>query len=344
MISSSSGSAYQAARHRAAFLPRVDRGYVVVSGADRGSFLHALLTNDVASLREGDGCYAAFLTPQGRMITDLWVHELGDAVLLRLSSASRSALRAKLDALVFSEDVRLGDVTDRFRGVTVVGPDAGSVLATVLSSPGAVEKLSEHGCRRTTFGGGSALVVQTDELGVPGYELVVEADHVPLLVAALAAAGAIALDVGTAELLRIEGGVPKFHQDMDEETIPLEAGIEGRAISLTKGCYVGQEVIIRVLHRGHGRVARRLVGLVCDSDTPPGPGTSVGEEGQAIGVVTSSALSPTVGRPIALAYVRRDSAEPGRKVTLGDGADGATGLGAVVTGLPFVPVVAESRR
>jgi folate-binding protein YgfZ len=116
---------------------------------------------------------------------------------------------------------------------------------------------------------------------------------------------------------------------MDEETIPLEAGIESRAISLTKGCYVGQEVIIRVLHRGHGRVARKLVGLSIDGPTVPGERTAVQDAGRDIGHVTSSTWSPALNRPIALAYVHRDFVEPGTNVTV----DGQT---AHVTALPFV--------
>jgi folate-binding protein YgfZ len=116
---------------------------------------------------------------------------------------------------------------------------------------------------------------------------------------------------------------------MDEETIPLEAGIEGRAISLTKGCYVGQEVIIRVLHRGHGRVARRLVGLLLEGSTTPAVGTPVRSGEREIGRVTSATASPALRRPIALGYVQRDFVEPGTRVVVGDSP-------AVVGKLPFV--------
>ena len=116
---------------------------------------------------------------------------------------------------------------------------------------------------------------------------------------------------------------------MDEETIPLEAGIESRAISFTKGCYVGQEVIIRVLHRGHGRVARKLVGLTLDGDGVPEAGAAIRGGDREIGNVTSAASSPALQRPIALAYVHRDFLEAGTPVTVGDQS-------ATVTALPFV--------
>ncbi len=116
---------------------------------------------------------------------------------------------------------------------------------------------------------------------------------------------------------------------MDQETIPLEAGIESRAISFSKGCYVGQEVIIRVLHRGHGRVAKKLVGLLCDTEAVPTAGATVSVGERAVGQVTSSALSGTLNKPIALAYLHRDFLTPGTAVSI----EGQT---AVVHQLPFV--------
>ncbi len=132
-----------------------------------------------------------------------------------------------------------------------------------------------------------------------------------------------------AEALRIEGGIPAFHRDMDEETIPLEAGIEGRAISLTKGCYVGQEVIVRVLHRGHGRVARKLVGLTLEGRALPAAGAAILSDGRDVGRITSAVLSPALSGPIALGYVHRDFVAAGTAVLVGE-------TPAVVTSLPFV--------
>jgi folate-binding protein YgfZ len=113
----------------------------------------------------------------------------------------------------------------------------------------------------------------------------------------------------TADATRIEAGIPRFLVDMDTATIPLEAGIEGRAISLTKGCYVGQEVIIRVLHRGGGRVAKKLVGLALDGSAHPGD--LLLSEGREIGRLTSAADSPALGKGLGLGYVHRDFVEPG---------------------------------
>jgi folate-binding protein YgfZ len=326
-----SRAGYDAARGHAGMIERPDQGRILVSGQDRGSYLHGLLTNDIAALQPGTGCYAAWLTPQGRMIADLRVYELGDVILLTLLRDVKDAVLAKLDQFVFTEDVQLGDVSDTFSSTSVVGPEAARVVAAVIGGT-TVEALSamrEHANKRGDFEGQPAIVVRAADTGESGFELFVPAAQRDALDAALRGAGVVPVDAATAEVLRIEAGVPKFHQDMDEETIPLEAGIESRAISMTKGCYVGQEVIVRVLHRGHGRVARRLVGLTIDGEAAPPPRVSVEGGGREIGRVTSSAQSPAVGRPVALAYVHRDFVTPGTEVSV-------AGTRAVVTALPFV--------
>ena len=343
MIPAVSLDAYAAARERAGLVDRPDRGRIVVSGADRASFLQGLLTNDVVALKAGQGCYAAYLTAQGRMIADLDVYELGDVMLLVLPRDVKDAVIAKLDQVIFSEDVQLGDVTDTFAQMAVIGPQAASRVARVLGV--AVETLgamAEHGNLRTSWpaspsrdaardGGtdSSVIVTRAAGTGEPGFDLYVESARGGELRRALIEAGAAEVDADTAEAIRIEAGVPLFHRDMDEETIPLEAGIESRAISFSKGCYVGQEVIIRVLHRGHGRVARRLVGLRLQSDVVPPAGARVRAGERDIGEVTSSTRSPALQTSIALGYVHRDFVEPGTKVTV----DGAT---AEVVTLPFV--------
>ena len=323
-------NSYLEARSAAATVDRSDRSWVVVSGADRRSYLHGLLTNDIAALQPGQGCYAAYLTPQGRMIADLWVYELGDVLLLSMTRDVKANVLARFDQFIFTEDVQLGDVSDTFAATSIVGPRAAGVVADAIGTPvDRLAQLPEHGNVRTDFLGQPAIVLRTTDTGEPGFDVLVETQHAGALRERLHASGVVDTDSAVAEALRIEGGVPKFHVDMDEETIPLEAGIETRAISMTKGCYVGQEVIIRVLHRGHGRVARRLVGLTLDGTTAPSPGSAAQVEGKDIGSITSSAVSPALGKPIALAYVHRDHVAPGTTVSV-------NGTQAIVTPLPFI--------
>jgi len=333
MISRISEDAYQAARHHAAFIERFDRGRIVVTGTDRATYLQGLLTNDVAALKPGEGCYAAYLTPQGRMIADLLVYELGDLILLTMSLELKDVVLAKFDQFIFTEDVQLGDVTATFAEIAIVGPDSAGVLggALDLGSKDVLAALPEHGNLRGHIGGQPVIVTRVADTGEAGFGVYVEGPQAEAFQSKLRSAGTSELDAETAEAIRIEAGVPKFLRDMDEETIPLEAGIESRAISMTKGCYVGQEVIIRVLHRGHGRVAKRLVGIVLDGETVPIPGATIrADDGRDVGHVTSSVLSPALKRPIALAYLQRDFVAPGTAVSV----DGSR---AVVTEVPFVP-------
>ncbi|MBZ5558350.1 MAG: hypothetical protein LAO77_13850 [Acidobacteriia bacterium] len=316
----------------AASLPRNHLGRIVVSGADRASYLQGLLTNDVVALKAGQGCYAAYLTAQGRMIADLHVYELGDVMLLTMAREVKDTVLAKFDQFIFSEDVQLGDVTETFFQLAIVGPDAARLVSTIVSGAtvDALRALPEHGNARVQFAGRPAIVARVTDTGEPGFDVFVDRAHVEALSSAVASAGAVPMNEAAAEAIRIEAGVPRFGRDMDEETIPLEAGIESRAISFNKGCYVGQEVIIRVRDRGHGRVARTLVGLTVEGDRVPAPGAAIRAGDREVGYVTSSALSPALKRPIALGYVHRDFVDPGTTVTV----EGAT---AVVTALPFVP-------
>src|SRR5262245_40858781 len=146
MIPAESAAAYESARTKAALIDRSDRGRIVVSGADRASYLHGLLTNDITALEAGRGCYAAYLTAQGRMICDMYGYDLGDAILMTLSRDVKDMVLAKLDQFVFAEDVQLGDVTDSFAQIAVVGPDAAKHVAAHLagSSEAALAALDEH--------------------------------------------------------------------------------------------------------------------------------------------------------------------------------------------------------
>jgi folate-binding protein YgfZ len=331
MVSAVSASLYRTARQEAAFIDRVDRGRIVVAGPDRASYLQGLLTNDIVALKSGHGCYAAYLTPQGRMIADLFVYELGDLILLSMPLAVKDTVLAKLEQFIFTEDVKLGDVTRSFEQIAVVGPTAAPVLSGVVddASAGALAALPEHGTVRAAFAGQPAIVTRISDIGEPGYDVYVERPHGATLRSRLVTAGAVELDSDTAEAIRIEAGMPRFGRDMDEDTIPLEAGIEARAISFSKGCYVGQEVIIRVLHRGHGRVVRKLMGLRIDGGAVPAAGAAVRAGDREVGHVTSAAMSPALEQPIALAYLHRDFLTPGVAVSV----DGAA---AVVSELPFV--------
>src|SRR3954451_10434277 len=169
LIPAVSAAAYEAARHRAAFIDRSHRGRIVVSGTERASYLQGLLTNDIAGLTAGQGCYTAYLTAQGRMIADLFVYELGDVLLLTLTAGVKDAVLAKLDQFIFSEDVQLGDVTTTFAQIAIVGPAAPSTVASIVAGM-AEETLREmplHGNARGVWSGGPVTITRIDDTGEP---------------------------------------------------------------------------------------------------------------------------------------------------------------------------------
>src|SRR4051812_48379786 len=175
-IPAASALAYDAARHRAACLDRSDRGRIVVSGRDRASYLQGLMTNDIVVLTAGQGCYTAYLTAQGRMIADLYAYELGDVLLLMLAGSVKDTVIAKLDQFIFSEDVQLGDVSDTFAQVAVVGPGAAAIVSAILRGVGAdaLQALTDHANIRAEWSGGSAIVTRVIDTGEPGFDLYVE--------------------------------------------------------------------------------------------------------------------------------------------------------------------------
>jgi tRNA-modifying protein YgfZ len=304
---------YRAIHERAAIGAIAERRQIAVAGPDRASFLHGLLTNDTQSLTAGHGCYAAWLTPQGRMLCDLHVIEAGDMILLDVPAEEVTQIAERLEQFHFGENVQIASLADSLRAVWVHGPQAGQILAVAAPREGTpYDEWASHENTRTEIDGMPVVVARIDQLNVPGYAVYTDVQHEGAVTRAIERTGALHASPKTLEAVRIEAGYPIFGVDMTHETIPLEAGIEDRAISMTKGCYVGQEVIIRVLHRGGGRVARRLVRLQIQGDVPQ-RGAKVFSGEREIGFVTSAAESPRLGA-IGLAYLHRDFVEGGSEV------------------------------
>ncbi len=308
---------YHGLRQGAAVVRRDDRGLLEVSGTDRLTWLQGLVTNDVSALPIGGICDAAYLTPQGRMVTDLRVINLAERALLDVPASLAQGLAEKLDGLLFAEDAQITNVSHRTRIIDVHGPDAESILDRL---DGELRPMTDARLRDPAF-------------GVPGISLLASAANADAVVFRLVTAGAIETSLETLDVVRVEAGRPAFLVDMDEHTIPLEAGLEDRAISFTKGCYVGQEVIVRVMHRGQGRVAKKLVGLTLENGILPQAGDAIRSGNREVGRVTSAVWSPALERGLVLGYVHRDFVESGTALTI------SSRLGvvsAIVSSLPFV--------
>jgi folate-binding protein YgfZ len=319
------------------------RTQLAVAGSDRATYLQGLLTNDIQALAEGSGCYAAWLSPQGRMLTDMHVLQSAGMILLDVPAEQADSILARLDQFLFSEDVRIESLADAMTSVWLHGPRAAAVVAQAVRGVDGLGDWSDYRHTSGTFEGDPVSVARIDQLGVPGYCVFLTRATEPTFIASAVSAGARVVAPEALHAARIEAGYPLFGVDMTAETIPLEAGIEERAISFTKGCFVGQEVVIRVLHRGGGRVAKRLVGFRLDPALDgtvghrfsgakenvghPFRGATVSAAEREIGFVTSAAISPTLG-PIALGYVHRDFTASGTAVQV-------EGHPATVTGLPM---------
>jgi folate-binding protein YgfZ len=220
-------------------------------------------------------------------------------------------LAERFETLIFSEDVQAKDASD----IAVLGVHGPSAARMIQHATGV--SVADLGSQYDNITVESLTIVRDDALGVPGFDVYVPGSDRDAIRTKLIEAGAVPVSDDVAEALRIEAGRPRFGVDMTTDTIPLEAGIEDRAISFTKGCYVGQEVIVRVMHRGHGRVARRLVSIVIDGGDVPARGDKILLGDRTVGEITSATASPKVGSPLALGYVQREHAVAGTELTVG---------------------------
>jgi folate-binding protein YgfZ len=316
------GAEQRTLREGCGLLDRSERGKLALTGAGAVEFLNGQVTNELASLRPGEGRYAAFLTAKGKMLGDLRILAVGDdgdgVPAELLLDTERSALQALFDMIrrfKVGYDVELHKRTVERGLLSLIGPAA-------LSTAGAeaLADAPEHASIATEVDGAPVVAARTDV----GVDLICDAADTPRLTASLLARGALAVSEQAAECLRIESGRPRFGIDIDDTTIPQEAGLNERAVSFTKGCYVGQETVARLHYRG--KPNRHLRGLLLSAPAATGEELRLGERG--VGRVGSSVISPELG-PIALALVRRE-AEPGATVSVGE-----NGVTATVTALPF---------
>jgi folate-binding protein YgfZ len=252
-------------------------------------------------------------------------------MLIDLHRDVKDAVLQRFDQLIFTEDVQLGDVSGAWGCVGLCGPlaaaTAGSVIGADLAGFGPFQNV------RLERAGEPVVVARRDAMGLPGFLLFASGAVLPGLAQALSAAGAVVLPGHVADTLRIEAGEPAFLVDMGDDTIPTEAGIDGTAVSYLKGCFPGQEVLVRIRDRGHGKVVRKLVGLTIEGDAAPAAGSAIIGGEKEIGRVTSAVMSLALGAPIALGYVHREFVEPGTSVAV---VIGDTSVRAKVTELPFV--------
>jgi folate-binding protein YgfZ len=297
---------YELVRESVGLVDRSDRGKLRVLGAEGAEFLQGQVTNDIEALAPGTGCYAALLDHKGKVRTDMRVLRGSDWIWLDTEPGFQNLLVRTVEMYGIGRDVKAEDATADHAILSLVGPGARSALDAPPPEAEHSFVEGEHG-----------LYVSTDV----GIDVICAAERAPAVREALAIAE---LPADVAECLRIEAGRPRFGLDFDSGTIPEEAGLNDRAVSFTKGCYVGQETVARLHYKG--KPNRHLRGLRLSGDAEPGAELRLGEK--TVGILGSVAVSPAHG-PIALALVRRE-AELGAVVEVGAG-----GTTAEVVDLPF---------
>jgi folate-binding protein YgfZ len=305
---------YVSATSAAGWLDRSDRGKLALTGADAKQFLQGQVSNEIVALTPGDGCYAALLTPKGKMLGDLRILDAGDELLLDTERVALQELFNMIRRFSLGHDVQLHKRTVERGLVSLIGPDSDRIAA-VADLP-----MTEHANLAAMVDGIAVRAVRTDV----GIDLICASDQTAELTRALGARGAEPISDATAECVRIERGRPRYGIDLDDTVIPQEAGLNDRAVSFQKGCYVGQETVARLFYRG--KPNRQLRGLRLTHPAPVGAEVMSGD--RVVGRLSSVAASPRFGT-IGLALVRRE-APPGSDVLVGD--DRAS---AVVTELPF---------
>ncbi len=308
---------YEAARSGCVVLRRADRAFVRVAGRDPVRMVDGLITNDLAGAEPGRGVQAALLTPKGRMLARVRAVRRGEDVLLETDAAALQNVLDTLKKYVPPLFARAQDVSGEYGVVGVYGPGAAAVLRGDGGTAGIGMGGGDAGWGGITAGGMAGDVLVLDADGVEqGVDLVAPIDSCAALYEAILRAGAVPIGADTLEVVRIEDGRPRWGTELDETVIPLEAGLKDALISTSKGCYTGQEVIIRILHRGH--VNRHLRGVIAGEVPLPSEGAQLfrADDGKAMGHLTSACASPRMGGTIALGYVRREI-DPGTTVRLG---------------------------
>ncbi|HKE25667.1 MAG TPA: glycine cleavage T C-terminal barrel domain-containing protein [Bryobacteraceae bacterium] len=297
---------YEALRRGGAWMDVSARGRIVVRGRDRARLLHNLTSNEVNKMQPGQGCYAFLLNPQGRIQADLTLFCLADHFLIDTEPELREKVRLHINKYIIADQVELEDVTESTGAVALEGPEAAAVMAKIGAPAPSTAYAHEPW--------GDATVARTSLTGQPGYRIYCGSAQTRDMMAKVSAAGARQAGEDDLRAVRIENGRPLFGEDIRETSLPQETQ-QMHAVSFTKGCYLGQEIVERIRAQGH--VNKKLVRLTIRGGDVPAPGCKLLANGADAGEITSAAVSPESGEVAALAYVRTNFADAGTELDAG---------------------------
>jgi folate-binding protein YgfZ len=299
---------YRALRDACAVVDRSAAGRIELAGADRQRFANAYLTCEVKALAPGSGAYGFLTSSQGRILSDAVVLALEDRLWMEVGPGQEGPIADHLKKYILADRVEVRPLADVVP-VSLIGPGAAGILGSDLSDPAWA-----HGPRTVL---GTEVRVQRGGPPAPwDYTLWVAASEAPGLIEKLEGEGVRRAGVEALEVLRVEKGLPRFGRDYGPENFPQETGL-GEAVSYTKGCYLGQEVVARIHYRGG--VQKMLRGLVFEGESAPEPGTALLAEGREAGTVGSVVRSPALDRTVGLAILHRRAAAPGTRLDLAGG-------------------------
>jgi glycine cleavage system T protein len=302
------------------------RGKFAMKGRDHAKFLHRMVSNDIKRLAPGQGTYATLLNPQGHILVDMRLCCAEERFFVDADADLRDKALEGLKRYVIGDQVEFEPL--ELYALAFQGPHSRPLLEKTLHI--SLPAMQEFDHFATNYAGFPVRVVCASSTGEEGYEVWAGAKGLLALWGAACGQaptyGTLPCGTQALESLRIEAGIPRYGQELGEDTIPNEAGL-WNALSFNKGCYVGQEIVERARSRGH--VNWKLMGLIVESEVPPPAGEKLTRDGREIGEVTSSCVSPTLSKTIAMAYLRREVSELGTKLAFPSGAV------AEVVGLPF---------
>jgi folate-binding protein YgfZ len=309
-----------------------DRAKILLTGGDRTRWLNGMVTNNVRDLSQGRGVYAFLLNPQGHILADLYAYNRGEDLLLDIGKPQLAKILSAFDHYIIMDDVEVADVGDKFAALGIAGPNSKQILQTAGFNPPELVRLQFVDIQ---WNGSPVTVVRSDNPAIESYELWLDPKQSSEVQKSLTSAGAQPVGDDTLELLRVASGIPRYGPDIRERDLPQETNQE-RALNFSKGCYIGQEIVERI--RSRGAVHRTFTGFRAVGK-PPAPGTTIQSDGKDAGEITSSAIIPAAAQDIAVAlgYLRRESALPGKKLT-------AANTELTIAPLPFAELFAGSGR
>src|SRR5258706_4842140 len=297
---------YAALRTGAAWLDLSARGKIKLTGEDRARLLHAMTTNHIQQLTPGTGCYAFFLTAQGRILSDANILCRPDHFLLDLEPETREKVYQHLDHYIIADDVTIEDVTEQTATIAVEGPKS----QDVLQSAGAPTPDADYG----TAEWGTRLVARVSGTGGPGFFIFSPMAEKQKVLAEIEAAGASAADAEAFRVVRLEHGRARYGEDLSERFLAQEAN-QKHALHFSKGCYLGQEIVERV--RPRGQAHEGVMPLQLNTREAPPAGTKLQAGETNVAEITSAAYSPGLDKVVARAYVRTGFARPHAQIMMG---------------------------